>query len=123
MDFMQLVPAAKNMNSKAFQAKCDFDVMGMKVEVKSSNLRLSTPKCKVKRWAFSSKKQESIADFMVCLAYQDDQIVKAFLLPKEIFRFMTTISVSEAGSKWDDYEIAPEELAPFFDDMAKARAA
>lgn len=114
-DFMELVPSAVDMNRRKFQSKWDFEIYGVKVDVKASKLR-SSGRGSIKRYSFSTKKQEMAADFIVALGYKnDEEISKCYLLPKEAIRFTSTISISERGGKWSDYEIAPEDLQPFFE--------
>lgn len=113
-DFMKLVPNAIDMNRRKFQSKWDFEIHGVKVDVKASTLK-NAGKSSVMRYAFSIKKQEMVADFIVALGYKDGEISKCYLLPKEAIRFTTSISVSERGGKWSDYEVAPEDLQPFFE--------
>lgn len=120
-DFMALVPDAMNMNEEKYQAKFDFKIYDFAVDVKASNLRTYLKRSCAKRWAFSSKKQESVANFLVCLAYDNGDMKRAFLIPEEVFRYRATISISENGSKWDDYEIDPKSLNGFFSSMNSLR--
>ncbi|MCE2029244.1 hypothetical protein [Sessilibacter corallicola] len=118
-DFLKYVPSAKDCNKEKFQSKIDFSVRELSVDVKASTLRRSNKKCKTRRWAFSIKKQEIIADYFVLFAYDDNMKIKhCFLLPGEIVRKMSTISISEAGGKWMDFKIEPEELDSFFSDVS-----
>lgn len=112
--FNDLVPIAKDLNKEQYQSKIDFDVFGYGVDVKTSNLNKSNSKAKSKRWAFSVKKQELIADFFVGIALDNEVLTKVYLIPCEIAKHYQTISVSENGSKWDDYLIEPDELLDFF---------
>lgn len=115
------VPIAQNNNDDKFQAKCDFTVNGFLVDVKAATLKLSTPKCKVRRWSFSISKQEEIADFFVCYGFLDDEKInaKCFLIPGDICRFMKTVSTSENGGKWDMYEVDRSDLLEFFEGLNK----
>lgn len=117
--FKSLVPFAEDQNKRQFQSKIDFSVRGYGVDVKTSTLKLSNKNCKVRRWAFSTKKQEQIADFFICLCLGDDgqSLQKVLLLPGEIARKYTTISLSEAGGKWDDYAVPDNEVAEFFESL------
>lgn len=114
--FLGLVPFAKDQNAKQFQSKVDFVVRGHGVDVKTSTLRKSNKACKVKRWAFSVKKQEMIIDFLVCLCMNHDgeTLQKLLLIPGEIARKYTTISLSETGGKWEDYIVPACDLEAFF---------
>ncbi|ULJ64016.1 hypothetical protein MIS33_07550 [Wielerella bovis] len=115
-DFKQLVPSAKDMNSTIFQSKYDFKIHGLKVDVKASQLHQGNKGKPNLRWAFSLKKQEMLADFIVGMAYKDEKIVKLYLFPAEQIRFRSTISISENGSsKWRDFEISPDDLKAFFE--------
>jgi len=113
--FKSLVPGAVDHNEEKYQSKLDFEVHGYSVDVKSSTLRLSNKACKLRRWAFSMKKQEMLADFFVCVCFgADGELSKIMLIPGEIVRKYATISLSEMGSKWDDYVVDPGSLDPFF---------
>ena len=121
-DFLSLVPFAEDLNRRQFQSKFDFDVYGFKVDVKASQLKRSSKRCAAKRYSFSIKRQEVNADFFVLLGYKDDCIDKCYLIPAEIVRYMTTISISENGGKWASYEIDKNGLAEFFEGMREAVA-
>lgn len=111
-EFHRLVPSARSLNDDAFQPKIDFRVGEMRVDVKASTLHGQGPNL---RWTFSLKKQERIADFIVCFGYLDARTYKTLLLPGEIIRKYTMIGVPLSGkSKWSEYNVRPEELAPFF---------
>jgi hypothetical protein len=114
--FQSLVPGAVSHNDRQYQSKLDFNVRNYGVDVKISTLRLSNKACKVRRWAFCTKKQEMSADFVVCfgLNEQGDSLVKALLIPGEVVRKYATVSLSERGGKWDDYSIEPADLNAFF---------
>ena len=112
--FSELVPAAVNQNDTQFQAKVDFLVGDYAVDVKSARMRHS-------RWAFSLKKQELVADFFVCFAYNDDETYRVVVIPGELCRFLQTISLAaKSRTKWWDYEIEPNELAHFFEQVRTA---
>lgn len=113
--FKSLVPDAADHNDIKYQSKIDFAVRGYGVDVKTSSLKLSNKSCKLRRWAFSMKKQEMLADFFVCICIGDDgELFKVMLIPGEIVRKYSCISLSEAGSKWDDYVVDPGSLDEFF---------
>ncbi|QQP86902.1 hypothetical protein [Entomomonas asaccharolytica] len=112
--FKELVPIAKDLNAEQFQSKIDFDVLGYSVDVKTSTLKKSNCRSESKRWAFSLKKQEYFADFFVCIAIKDNKLHKIYLIPCELVRYYQSISMSENGSKWDDYLVKPEDLLDFF---------
>lgn len=112
--FKNLVPIARDLNKEKFQSKIDFDVLGYGVDVKTSNLNKSNSKAISKRWAFSIKRQELIADFFVGIALEKGVLAKIYLIPCEIAKHYQTISASENSSKWNDYLIKPSELLDFF---------
>jgi hypothetical protein len=118
-EFKSLVHSALDNNEGKWQAKVDFVVGNVSVDVKASTLKISNKRCKVKRWAFSVKKQEFCADFIVCFCFYDSGY-RLLLLPGEIVRKYQTISISEESKgKWLDYEIEPSELNRFFEDINK----
>ena len=117
MEFGKLVPEAQNQNKVKFQSTIDFMVGNHKIDVKSSRLNQVSKKFEPKRWAFSVKKQEFFADFIVCFAFLDDYY-RVFLIPGELVRNYQTISISPTGNgKWLDYEVQPSELRQFFKDL------
>lgn len=116
--FQMLVPFAENQNGLKFQSKVDFMVDGQKVDIKASTLKRASPRSTVKRWAFSVKKQEFLADFLVCFAFDDYESYKILLIPGEFIRFYQSISISEKGnSKWLDFVISPLDLQMFFSEL------
>jgi len=119
MEFRRLVPFAVNQNEIKFQSKFDFLVGAEKIDIKASTLKPGSARFPALRWAFSVKKQEFCADFIVCFGMIEDSH-KIFLIPGECVRNYQTISISQNGkSKWLQYEISPNELAEFFIDLAK----
>lgn len=115
VDFKRLVPNAKDMNEAKYQSKYDFEIYGLKVDVKASTLKEYCKNKSLCRYSFNVKKQEMLADFIVAFGYNKGELEKCYLFPKEHIRFMTTISISNGKSKWQDFEVAPKELKPFFD--------
>lgn len=117
--FKEMVPFAQDRNDVEYQAKYDFDVGDMKVDVKSSKPRQLSKKFAAKSWSFSFKKQSHYCDFFVCFCCEDDATVsKILLVPKEFFVGLQTISVSRNGSsKWLEYSIEPHELGGFFSSL------
>jgi hypothetical protein len=114
--FKNLVPIANDANANKFQAKYDFDVLGLKIDVKCGKPRQLNKKFKATSWAFSFKRQSLVADFIVCFCLDEsNQIEHVLVVPKEFFSGLQTVSVSRFGnSKWIDYAIKPEELNNFF---------
>lgn len=110
--FSSLVPSAENQNEKKFQAKSDFVIGDIRVDVKAArHLR--------DRWAFSLKKQQLDADFFVCFAFNEDDSYRLLLIPGDVCRAMKTISVSsKTMSKWWDYEVSANDLVAFFESLA-----
>lgn len=119
VEFKKLVPFAENQNYIKFQSKFDFLVSGEKVDIKASKAHQGSKHFIAKRWAFSVKKQEFCADFIVCFAFNDDGY-RIFLIPGELVRNYQTISISEnkeSKSKWIQYEVSGIELTNFFEDL------
>ncbi len=117
-EFLRLVLKAIDQNKSEFQSKIDFYVNGYGVDIKASTKHQD-------RWAFSLKKQERLADFFVCFAYNEDDSYRILLIPGDVCRTYQTISASAlTTSKWWDYQIDPASLASFFDALpAKQQAA
>lgn len=114
-EFHRLVKFAENNNQMKYQAKVDFSVNGVGVDIKGANLKQGCKRFSARRWAFCVRKQEQVAEFIVCFAFLDDGSYRLFLIPGEMVHYYQTISISENGkSKWLDYEINPTELEPFF---------
>lgn len=118
-EFMKIVPFAKNMNSVKFQSKVDYMVGEYSIDVKASRLRNAGAKTKSQRWSFSLKKQELIADFFVCFAFDTtgEEIRKVLLIPGEVCRMYSSLSLSQDYGKWSDYEVTEQELHDFFVQM------
>lgn len=117
LEFKRLIPFAANQNELKFQSKFDFLVGSEKVDIKASSLKPGCARFPALRWAFSVKKQEFCADFIVCFGMIDNGY-KIFLIPGECVRTYQTISISQNGkSKWLQYEISPEDLTIFFNDL------
>ena len=114
--FQELVPFANDKNKSKFQSKYDFDVLGYKVDVKSSMPRAIHKPYRSLSWSFSFKKQSLIADFVVCFCLDESRAIEHVLLvPSEFFAGLQTVSVSRCGdSKWLDYSVEQSELAEFF---------
>lgn len=114
--FQDLVPFAKNFNQSKFQSRVDFDVNGLKVDVKAGKPRQLNKRFKALSWSFSFKKQALVADFIVCFCLDEEKNIEHILLvPNEFFVGLQTVSVSrDGGSKWLDYKIDPQDLAEFF---------
>lgn len=112
-EFLNLVPYAKDMNQTKYQANYDFEVKGLKVDVKASTLRQIGKN--QNRFCFSIKRQEMFADFVVCFCYNDGELESCLLLPQEAIKYTKTISLTKNG-KWADYQITPQEIKAFFDE-------
>ncbi|MFC2303933.1 MAG: hypothetical protein ACFNT5_01940 [Cardiobacterium hominis] len=113
--FANLIPEATNMNQARYQSKWDFELYGLKIDIKASTIHYAGKNARQQRYCFSVKKQEKYADFIVAFGYSGDVIKKCFLFPQEIISNMTTVNISEYKSKWSDYEIPLEDLRPFFE--------
>lgn len=119
LEFKKLVPFAKDQNAIKFQSKFDFLVGQEKVDIKASGLNCGCKRFAAKRWAFSVKKQEFCADFIVCFATKDDGY-RIFLIPGELVRNYQTISIAEnpaSKSKWLQYEVTATDLTEFFKEL------
>jgi hypothetical protein len=118
--FKKYVPDAVDKNKTEFQSKYDFDIYGLKIDVKCGKPRQLNKKYTALSWSFSFKKQSLIADFIVCFCLDDqNQIEKTLLVPNEFFKGLQTVSVSkDGGSKWLDYATSPEELQDFFKEVS-----
>lgn len=115
LEFNKLVPFAENQNALKFQAKCDFLVGKEKVDVKCARLRRGCRRFPALRWAFCIKKQVVCADFMVCFAMLQEGGYRTLLIPGELIRNLSTISLPQEGkSKWWQYEVAPSDIPEFF---------
>ena len=114
--FKDLVPFAVDQNAIEFQAKVDYVVCDQRVDVKASMLAKSCNRYESTRWAFSIKKQQFCADFVVCFAfYPDSDEYKTLLIPGEMIRHCQTVSISSRGrSKWLQFLIDPLDLQEFF---------
>lgn len=113
--FQRIVPHAKDMNLEQYQSKVDFMVGDISVDVKAATPKQSSKKFASLRWAFSVKKQEFCADFIVCVKFNEDHEPVGFLMiPGEFVRNYQTISVSARGGKWDKFALTESELADFF---------
>lgn len=114
-EFQSMFPRAVNNNGKEFQAKIDFYLDGLGVDVKGAAPSGSDKRFSNKRWAFSLKKQESIADIFFCIAYLDDKPFKYFVIPGDLVRFYQTISIPMSGrTKWAEFELSREECIQSF---------
>jgi len=124
VEFLRLVPFAQDQNKCEFQSKFDFLVGNEKVDIKASNPRQGSKQFKATRWAFSVKKQEFCADFIVCFAMMDSGY-RLFLVPGEMVRNYQTISIStekNTKSKWLQYEVQPHDLSEFFSQLISEAA-
>ncbi len=117
-EFQRLVPFAVNQNSLTYQAKMDFMVNGFSVDVKASKLNKAYSHSEARRWAFSMKRQETVADFIVCFGFSDEGYV-VFLIPGELIRKYQSLSITpRGGGKWASFKVAPNELSAFFMSLA-----
>lgn len=122
--FQRVIPEAVDQNATSYQAKVDFLVFGRGVDVKTSRPRIS-PARQHFQWCWSVKKQESVADFFVCIALtsraDDAGVFKALVIPGELARTYQTIRMSHDGKrllgKWADYACTSAELRTFFQEI------
>ena len=121
-EFQRLVPEAKNNNKEKFQSKTDFSVGKISVDVKASNLHRQLRTSPARRWAFSVRKQNMIADFMCFFAFSDESEYRLLVAPGELVCSYQTISIGENFSgKWAEFEVFPADLAVFFDSICQQR--
>lgn len=116
-EFQKTIPWAKDNNKTEFQSSIDFNVDSSTVDIKASRLKFDG---KLSRWAFCVNKQRDDADFFVLYAYDEKGcgILHLFLIPGEIAREKTTISITESlNSKWADYIISSSDMVDFFNDL------
>lgn len=114
-EFQILVPMAQPQNRFKFQAKFDFLINGLKVDLKAARPKSYT-KGGCCRWSFSLKKQVFEADFFVCLAFCKDEYIKhCLLIPADIAKGYSSISLSPTGTRWWEYEVEPSDLVAFFE--------
>lgn len=117
--FKQTFPEAEDQNVLQFQAKYDFLLKGLKIDVKTSFPRDMKSKGAnvLYRWGFHTKTQRD-ADFIVGYCYDGDlenyELKKIFLIPNEFVKDIQTVSIPCKGrSKWYEFEITHEELVEF----------
>jgi len=119
--FRSIVPEAVDQNDEAFQAKVDFLVHGIKVDVKSAKAKKSNARFDGKRWAFSLKKQLEEAEFYVLFCYCDQgkHLQDCYLIPRDMIIGLQTISIPcTSKSKWRQFSVNPDCLSDFFREMA-----
>ncbi len=126
--FKELVPHAEDCNRGKFQAKVDFKVGDVYVDVKSSTkkdgYKNNPKKSSSYRWAFSTKVQEKFSDFLICFCMEGydcenhKYIEKILLIPKEFYKNKQSISVSCKKSKWFEFEVTELELSEFFKEFS-----
>ncbi|AXF52948.1 MAG: riboflavin synthase subunit alpha [Caudoviricetes sp.] len=118
--FLKHVPNAEDQNTRQFQSKVDFMFAGLGIDVKASRKKQHGVQPSMQRWMFIIKKQEAIADFFVCYGFDGDglNLEQTLLIPGELARNYTSISVSTAGGKWADYAVDPDSLAEFFSSLS-----
>ncbi|AUR84732.1 hypothetical protein NVP1063O_065 [Vibrio phage 1.063.O._10N.261.45.C7] len=122
--FQEWLPHSIDCNANKFQAKVDFKVGGYTVDIKSSTkkdgYKNNHKKNPALRWAFSTKVQEDLSDFLICFCMEGvdcteyGEIEKILLIPSEFYKNKQSISVSCNKSKWWDFEVTKKELVEFF---------
>jgi len=119
--FAEIIPFAKDMNSEKFQAKVDFMVGDIGVEIKAAKRASLGVGAGGDRWAFGIKRQISNCHFFALFAFAKDAVLeKIFLVPAELIIGKNSISISCNGaSKWHAYEVTPEEMADIFKDISQ----
>lgn len=116
--FASIVPNAVNQNELQFQAKCDFVLHGVNIDVKAAAMNNHS---NTHGWAFALKKQAGTADFFVCFGYAENRqdVERCFVFPMELVRGMQTLRVGRHISgrpkgKWASYEVSITDLPEFF---------
>lgn len=114
--FSELIPFSENMNDSKWQNKIDFLVNGKSVDIKAARLCSANSKYKSTRWAFSLKRQESIADYFVLYAFdsEGENVDGIYLIIGDLVRFMTTINIPKTKGKWSKFIISEQDLLEFF---------
>jgi len=117
--FQGLVPCAQDKNHEKWQAKYDFMVGSQRVDVKASRKNRQSKRSEAMRWSFLFSKQTYECEFFCCFCLGEaDKVDHILLVPQEIVGAMQTMSVScKSVSKWMDFEVAPQDLAAFFDSL------
>lgn len=120
--FKSLVPDAKDQNDHKFQAKIDFMVHGIPVDVKGAAIQIPYKgRNSGHRWMFSIKRQKKDAVFFVMFGFESSASpnpAEVFLIPSELIEAKTTISISCYGkSKWHAYRVGADELSEIFKQM------
>ena len=119
--FREDCPRATDENSNKFQAKYDYTLGEIKIDVKTSFVRQTKGRIEGRiypRWGFNCRTQQE-ADFIVCYCldgeFDDYTVEHTLLIPNEMVRGMQTLSVTKGGSKWLDYSVSRDELKAFFE--------
>lgn len=124
--FKKLFPEAIYENDSKFQAKCDFTLHGLRVDIKTSSLRENKVRGggTIDRWGFNCYSDEiNKIDFFVCFCLSRDStsVDKILLLPSEMVTTKTGgLSVSPRASKWDDFAVTEKELVEFFNNFKQS---
>lgn len=110
--FQEIFPAAKDQNNVKHQAKYDFALGELKIDIKASKRASLGVGAGGDRWAFSIKRQINDCDFFVMFAFSKSaEIEDIFLIPAELIVALSSISISCNGkSKWHAYSVTKEEL-------------
>lgn len=118
--FKEDCPLAQDENINKFQARYDYTLGDLKLDVKTSFIRQTKGRIEGKpypRWGFNCRVQQD-ADFLICYCLgggvEDFNVNHVLLLPNEMVKGMQTISVTVGKSKWLDYEVSREDLRNFF---------
>ena len=119
--FAELVPMSVDKNKDQWQSKVDFAVGAVTVDVKASRPNIANKHYKSRRWAFCVKKQEMIADFFVCAAFDisGDIVTRWLVIPGELVVNIHTVNLPASGGKWGDYEVPSSQMSEFFEALSK----
>lgn len=117
--FSEIVEFSEGQNDIKHQAKFDFLVGEIRVDVKAAKRQSLGVGSGGDRWAFSIKKQKNECDFFVLFAFSPTaELEEIFVIPSELICGMQSISISVNGrSKWHAYKTSREGLRGMFLDM------
>jgi len=121
--FKRLFPDAVYENDTKYQAKHDFTLHGLKIDIKTSSLRsVKTRKGNIAtRWGFNCyNAAEHGIDFFVCFCLNANgrDVDKILLIPSEMVVSETGgVSVSSNRSKWDAFVITEQDIVEFFNNF------
>lgn len=119
--FSEIVDWAEDQNNIKHQAKFDFLVGDIRVDVKAAKRQSLGIGAGGDRWAFSIKRQKTDCDFFALFGFSKDaELESIFLIPAELIVGFYSVSISVNGkSKWHPYAVTKDELRQMFYDMTR----